>query len=68
MEDHLWLPVIEPCRKCNTSVIAGYYVDDDGDVAGWSVRPLGQCHNPDRCGDKVNGLWPGDLEDMLAAL
>ena len=38
-----------------------YYLDEAGEEAGWGASPIGQCGNPDRCGEKVIGLGDDDL-------
>jgi hypothetical protein len=51
----------EECRKCDAMVWAVYYFAPDGDAAGWGCRPIGECGNPDRCGEKLQWLDDGDL-------
>ncbi|MEQ8965945.1 MAG: hypothetical protein RID91_08985 [Azospirillaceae bacterium] len=47
------IPVIEPCRRCETAVCVWYLMDDA--CPGYRVQPLGPCGNPARCGEKVHG-------------
>ncbi len=51
----------EKCRKCDAMVWATYYFAPDGTEVGWGCRPIGQCANPERCGEKVIGLGDDDL-------
>ena len=51
----------EECRKCDALVWVRYVLDDEGNEAGWGASPIGQCGNPDRCGEKVIGLDVNDL-------
>jgi hypothetical protein len=32
-----------------------------GVTGGWGAQPIGQCGNPERCGEKVIGLDDQDL-------
>ena len=50
----------EECRKCDGEVWATYYFVDGCD-AGWGCRPIGECGNPARCGEKLQWLDDDDL-------
>ena len=39
----------------------GVGVVDHRGCGGWGVCPIGFCGNPDRCGEKVEGLGDDDL-------
>ena len=51
----------EECRKCEGDVWALYYFTSDGNDCGWGCRPIDACGQPDRCGEKLQWLYDGDL-------
>ena len=51
----------EVCRKCSAMVWATYNLTLEGEECGWGAMPIGQCGNPERCGEKLIGLSDDDL-------